>query len=88
MAIAAVINAVVVKITRGCGGKTAARPAAPPEQTAAFGDYLNDAELLAAAGTSYAMANGHPQLKAAADHIAPSNEENGVVRVLQQLLDS
>jgi len=34
------------------------------------------------------MANGHPQLKAAADHIAPSNEENGVVRVLQQLLDS
>ena len=27
MAIAAVINAVVVKITRGCGGKTAASPA-------------------------------------------------------------
>jgi len=68
--------------------RRAARVGGPLSQTLAFGDYLNDTELLAAAGTSYAMANGHPQLKAAADHIAPSNEENGVVRVLQQLLDS
>ncbi|WKD59597.1 Cof-type HAD-IIB family hydrolase [Corynebacterium caspium] len=58
----------------------------PLAETIAFGDYLNDYELLEVAGTSYAMANAHPDLLAIADHIAPANTENGVMRVLTELL--
>ena len=55
----------------------------PASQTMAFGDYLNDYELLSEAGCAYAMDNGHPDLKRIADHIAPSNDENGVVRAIR-----
>ena len=51
----------------------------------ALGDYLNDMELLQAAGCAYCMENGHPDLKKIADHIAPSNEEDGVVRVIRDV---
>ena len=55
-----------------------------PEECMAFGDYLNDCELLEAVGESYAMENAHPTLKAMARHIAPSNDEDGVMRVLRE----
>lgn len=58
-----------------------------PEQTMAFGDYLNDLEMLQKAHYSYAMANAHPDIKKAARFIAGSNDENGVVEVLQKLTD-
>ena len=48
----------------------------------AFGDYLNDLALIEAAGHSYCMENGHPDLKKAARHIAPPNTEDGVVRAV------
>lgn len=51
--------------------------------TMAFGDYLNDTELIRTAGCSFVMENGHPDLKQIADYIAPSNDENGVVRAIQ-----
>lgn len=53
-----------------------------PEECMAFGDYLNDCELLEAVGESYAMENAHPELKKIARHIAPSNDEDGVMRVV------
>ena len=59
----------------------------PKDEVLAFGDYLNDYTMLEAAGLSYAMVNGHPDLKAIADEIAPSNNEEGVMQVLRQLLD-
>lgn len=55
-------------------------------RTMAFGDYLNDYELLQAAGTSYAMANAHPRIREIADHTAPPNTEHGVITVLRELL--
>jgi len=55
-----------------------------PEECMAFGDYLNDTELLASVGESYAMENGHPDLKAMAKYIAPSCDEDGVMRVLRE----
>ena len=58
-----------------------------PEECLAFGDYLNDLEMLGAVGESYAMENAHPAAKAAAKHVAPSNAEHGVLRVLRKLLD-
>jgi Cof subfamily protein (haloacid dehalogenase superfamily) len=57
-----------------------------PAQTMAFGDYLNDLGLLAAADLSFAVANAHPEVLAAARYIAPSNEDNGVVTTIQKVL--
>ena len=55
------------------------------ENSTAFGDYLNDYTLLQECGESYAMSNGHPDLKAIAKYIAPSNDEDGVMRILRRL---
>ena len=55
-----------------------------PDECMAFGDYLNDLELLRAVGESYAMDNALPEVKQAARHIAPSNDEDGVMRVLRE----
>lgn len=55
-------------------------------ETIAFGDYLNDLELVRSADWSFAMANAHPEVGAVARFTAPSNEEEGVVRVLKHLL--
>ncbi|NLF05409.1 MAG: HAD family hydrolase [Actinomycetales bacterium] len=57
-----------------------------PAQTVAFGDYLNDLELLDAAGLSFAMANAHPEVHARARYVAPRNVDDGVLRVLAHLL--
>lgn len=59
---------------------------ASPDDTVAFGDFLNDYELLKAAGTAYAMDNAHPDIKAIADRIAPSNIDHGVIIELEKLL--
>jgi hydroxymethylpyrimidine pyrophosphatase-like HAD family hydrolase len=58
------------------------------EQVLALGDMPNDIPMLAWAGTSYAMANAHPTVREAADHIAGSNDDDGVARVIEELLDS
>ncbi len=50
----------------------------PIESTLAFGDGLNDMSMIESAGVGAAMSNGIPELKAVADYIAPSNNENGV----------
>ncbi|MBT0773446.1 HAD family hydrolase [Kineosporia sp. J2-2] len=56
------------------------------EQTAAFGDYLNDLEMLDEAGLSFAMANAHPEVLARAGAVAPANTEGGVVHTVTRLL--
>ncbi|MGH3330604.1 MAG: HAD family hydrolase [Nocardioidaceae bacterium] len=56
-----------------------------PSQVLAFGDMPNDLPMLEWAGTSYAMANAHPLVRELADHIAPSNEDDGVAAVLEEL---
>lgn len=53
----------------------------------AFGDGQNDASMLRLAGVSYAMINGGKEAKAAADHLAPSNADNGVLKTIEQYLD-
>ncbi|MFF4501224.1 Cof-type HAD-IIB family hydrolase [Streptomyces sp. NPDC001401] len=57
-----------------------------PAQTMVFGDYLNDLEMLDAADWSFAMANAHPDVIARARHLAPSNNDNGVVRTIARVL--
>ncbi|WP_109673081.1 HAD family hydrolase [Dyadobacter jejuensis] len=55
-------------------------------ETMVFGDYFNDVEMLQQAGHSYAMENAHPDVKKLARYTAESNDNNGVVKVLQKLL--
>ena len=55
-------------------------------QTVVLGDYLNDLQMLDTATWSFAMANAHPDLIESAAYLAPRNTEDGVVRVLTQLL--
>ena len=52
----------------------------------AFGDMPNDLPMLRWAGTSYAVANAHPDVRAAASHTCASNDEDGVAAVLEELV--
>lgn len=54
-------------------------------QVVAFGDMPNDLPLLAWAGTSYAVANAHPEVLAAVGYRTASNDEDGVALVLEEL---
>ena len=55
-----------------------------PDACMAFGDYLNDLELLQSVTESYAMENALDDLKRIAKHIAPPNDEDGVMRVVKE----
>lgn len=55
-----------------------------PDECMAFGDYLNDLELLESVTESYAMENALDELKAIARHIAPHNDDDGVMRVVKE----
>ena len=56
------------------------------EQVYAFGDYHNDIELLEKAGTSYAVSNAHNDVKAIADHIIGSNDDNSVLKQISMII--
>ena len=58
-----------------------------PDEVIAFGDMPNDLPMLTWAGTSYAMADAHPTVTEAADHVAPGHDEDGVARVLAGVFD-
>jgi hypothetical protein len=57
------------------------------DETLIFGDYMNDYEMMSCAKYSYAMANGHPKLIEKANFKAPSNDENGVVRIIKEYIN-
>ncbi|WP_454085359.1 HAD family hydrolase [Georgenia sp. Marseille-Q6866] len=52
----------------------------------AFGDMPNDVEMLRWAGHGFAMHGGHHEALAAAPHVAPPVEEDGVAQVLETFL--
>ena len=58
-----------------------------PEECAAFGDYLNDYEMLKSVGYSFAMANAHPDLKKIAKFETVSNDEGGVIVGIKKLME-
>ena len=58
-----------------------------PEECAAFGDYLNDYQMLQVCGESYCMKNGHEDLKKIAKHVTEyTNDENGIMRILDNIV--
>jgi len=66
--------------------RLAERAGTAAEEVVAFGDMPNDLPMLAWAGRGYAMANAHPDVLAAAEHMAPSNDDDGVAQVVEKLL--
>lgn len=57
-----------------------------PDETMVFGDYLNDCEMMQKGYFSYAMSNAHPQLKAISRFETLSNDEDGVMHIIRQLI--
>ena len=59
----------------------------PPDQIAAVGDDINDLEMVREAGLGIAMANAVDPVRQAADRLAPSNDDNGLVEIVSWLLE-
>ena len=55
----------------------------PVAATIAFGDGFNDISMLRRAGLGVAMANAREEVRAAADHVAGSNEEDGMALAVE-----
>lgn len=53
----------------------------------AVGDDVNDIPMIRGAGLGVAMGNALPEVKAAADRVAPSHDEDGLVHVVNWLLE-
>ena len=58
-----------------------------PDECAAFGDYLNDVQMMQAVTHSFAMANSHPDLKKFAKYETVSNSEYGVLVGIEKLME-
>lgn len=56
------------------------------DEVVAFGDEVNDTEMLAWAGTAVVMPSAPPEVLALADRVAPPNDEDGLAQVLAELL--
>ncbi len=65
----------------------AAHLGADKNEVMAFGDHMNDKEMLENSGHAYITANGFPALKeSGVGEIIPSNAEYGVIQKLKELL--
>jgi Cof subfamily protein (haloacid dehalogenase superfamily) len=53
----------------------------------AFGDMPNDIPMLTWAGHAVAMGNAHPAVRAVADEVGRTNDEDGVARYLRDAFD-
>ncbi len=58
----------------------------PRQQILALGNYYNDIGMIAFAGWGVAMDNSPPEVKAEADEVTVSNNEDGVALILERLV--
>jgi hypothetical protein len=66
--------------------RVAARWGIGSEHVVAIGDMPNDIPMITWAGYGVAVANAHPSVREAADHVTASNDDDGVAQVIEQLL--
>ena len=57
-----------------------------PYEIAAIGDAANDIEMLEYAGLAIAMGNASEEVKAIADIVTDTNENNGVIKAIDRLI--
>ena len=55
-------------------------------ECAAFGDHMNDYEMLKASGMPYVTANAYPPLKALIGEEIESNADFGVIKKIKELI--
>ncbi|TSB12414.1 HAD family hydrolase [Streptomyces benahoarensis] len=81
-----IVELLPLGLTKVTGLSLAARRlGAKADSTIAFGDMPNDLTMFAWAAHGVAMANAHPELKAVADEVTASNEDDGIAVVLERL---
>ena len=74
-------------INKGRGLETVCRLLnIPLEETVAFGDQQNDITMIQKAGMGVAMGNAAPEVKAVADQVPLSNNDDGIAYILEQFL--
>lgn len=74
--------------SKGAGlARLLARERIAAEQVLAIGDGDNDIEMLQQAGIGVAMGNASPALKAVADVVVASHDEDGVAEAVERFLD-
>ncbi len=55
-------------------------------EVVAFGDQVNDLDMIQWAGLGFAMENASPKVKAVADRVAPHHRDHGVATIIDELL--
>lgn len=58
----------------------------PRENAICCGDGFNDISMIKYAGVGVAMGNAKPEVKAVADYITASNDEDGIVEVIRKFI--
>ncbi|MGW0736307.1 HAD family hydrolase [Streptomyces sp. NPDC002851] len=87
MAGAGIVELLPLGLSKATGLSLAARRlGAKARDTIAFGDMPNDLPMFGWAAHGVAMANAHDELKAVADEVTTSNEDDGIALVLERLL--
>jgi HAD superfamily hydrolase (TIGR01484 family) len=82
-----IVELLPLGLTKATGLSIAARRLGVKRtDTVAFGDMPNDIPMFTWATHGVAMANAHPDLKAVADEVTSSNEDDGIAEVLERLL--
>ena len=82
-----IVEILPLGLSKATGLSLAARRlGAKAADTIAFGDMPNDIPMFAWSAHGVAMANAHEELKAVADELTLSNEEDGIAVVLERLL--
>ncbi|WP_405658408.1 HAD family hydrolase [Streptomyces sp. RK9] len=82
-----IVELLPLGLTKATGLSLAARRlGVKAADTIAFGDMPNDIPMFAWSAHGVAMANAHEDLKAVADEVTSSNEEDGIAVVLERLL--
>ena len=57
-----------------------------PSEIAAIGDAANDVEMLEYAGLAIAMGNASEEVKSISDIVTDTNENNGVIKAIDKLI--
>ena len=79
------VEIVPLGISKATGVEEVAKPLGiAHHEVVAFGDMPNDVPMLLWAGRGVAMANAHPEVRAVADEVTASNNDDGVGRVLER----